>query len=100
MFFRRKTTESHAKSVQNIRKLLFSLEKTKEKQKKKKTPPKKKKKNKQNRPSKMCIVAVTCSFIKSSSPGSDRCTCLASCTFRQCWQSVTVQVLPEAAAIE
>ena len=33
MFFRRKTTESHAKSVQNIRKLLFSLGKTKEKQK-------------------------------------------------------------------
>ena len=33
MFFRSKTTESHAKSVQNIRKLLFSLGKTKEKQK-------------------------------------------------------------------
>ena len=38
MFFRRKTKENkenHAKSVQNVRKLLFSLGKTKEKQKKK-----------------------------------------------------------------
>ena len=33
MFFRRKTKENHAKSVQHIRKLLFSLGKTKEKQK-------------------------------------------------------------------
>ena len=33
MFFRRKTKENHAKSVQNVRKLLFSLGKTKEKQK-------------------------------------------------------------------
>ena len=42
MFFRRKTKENHAKSVQNVRKLLFSLGKTKEKQKKD-TPPQKKK---------------------------------------------------------
>ena len=47
MFFRRKTKENHAKSVQNVqnvRKPLFSLGKTKEKQKKKdkkKDPPKK-----------------------------------------------------------
>ena len=41
MFFRRKTKENkenHAKSVQNVRKLLFSLGKTKEKQKKKNPP--------------------------------------------------------------
>ena len=39
------TKENHAKSVQNVRKLLFSLGKTKEKQnKKKKTPPPPKKK--------------------------------------------------------
>ena len=35
MFFRRKTKENHAKSIQNVRKLLFSVGKTKEKQKKK-----------------------------------------------------------------
>ena len=34
MFFRRKTKENHTKSVQNVRKLVFSLGKTKEKQKK------------------------------------------------------------------
>ena len=51
MFFRRKTKENHTKSVQNIRKLVFSLGKTKEngvfpgktkeKQQKKKTTKKK-----------------------------------------------------------
>ena len=46
MFFRRKTKENHAKSVQNVRKLVFSLGKTKEKQTKKKDPPQKKKKKK------------------------------------------------------
>ena len=50
MFFRRKTKENHAKSVQNVRKLLLSLGKTKEKQKKK-TPPPQKKKTPKNRPS-------------------------------------------------
>ena len=30
MFFRRKTKENHTKSVQNVRKLVFSLGKTKE----------------------------------------------------------------------
>ena len=45
MFFRRKTKENHAKSVQNVRKLLFSPGKTKEKQKKKKRPPPPKKKD-------------------------------------------------------
>ena len=43
-FFVGKTKENHAKSVQNVRKLLFSLGKTKEKQKKKKRPPPQKKK--------------------------------------------------------
>ena len=42
MFFRRKTTENHAKSVQNVRKLLFSLGKTQGKAKKKKKTPQKK----------------------------------------------------------
>ena len=45
MFFRRKTKENHTKSVQNVRKLLFFLGKTKEKPnkkrpKQKKRPPK------------------------------------------------------------
>ena len=44
------TKENHAKSVQNVRKLLFSLGKTKEKQnKKKKTPPPQKKKDPQKK---------------------------------------------------
>ena len=42
MFFRRKTKENHTKSVQNVRKLVFSLGKTKEKQQKKKDHQKKK----------------------------------------------------------
>ena len=45
MFFRRKTKENHAKSVQNVRKLLFSRGKTKEK-----PPPPKKKRDKKKRP--------------------------------------------------
>ena len=60
MFFRRKTKENHTKSVQNIRELLFSLGKTKEKPKKKDTP----KKTPQNRPSvqfyKMLQYTIIC----------------------------------------
>ena len=47
MCFRRKTKENHAKSVQTVRKLVFSVGKTKEKQKKR---PKKKKRHKKNPP--------------------------------------------------
>ena len=51
MFFRRKTKENHAKSVQNVRKLVFSLGKTTEKQNKKRQQ-KKKDPKKRSTPSK------------------------------------------------
>ena len=41
MFFRRKTKENHAKSVQNVRKLVFSPRKTQGKDPPKKKGPKK-----------------------------------------------------------
>ena len=51
MFFRRKTKENHAKSVQNVRKLLFSLGQPRKSKKKKR--PNKKKQTPKNRPSPM-----------------------------------------------
>ena len=68
MFFRRKTKENHTKSVQNVRKLVFSLGKTKEngvfprknqgKATKKKTPPPKKGPPKKNPP---VLAHLSCS---------------------------------------
>ena len=71
MFFRRKTKENHAKSVQNVRKLLFSLGKTKEKQKKD-TPPQKKKTPQKNPPPRNCILPTCFQCVSGFQVSSER----------------------------
>ena len=63
MFFRRKTKENHTKSVQNVRKLVFSLGKTKEQQQKKKTNKKKDPPKKSTR-----SIRALCAALSASKP--------------------------------